>query len=126
MLKTLRYIAAPALIILLWIFSSRPPSLPDAGGLPTDKITHFFVYAALSAAIGLQPVFLKREISRARALAVITAAAAAIGLLDEMNQVFLIGRDSSILDWLADLFGAAFGAALFSFLRFRRRLCLTG
>jgi VanZ family protein len=122
-IKLFRYLAAPALVILLWAFSSRPPSLPDAGGLPTDKIIHFIVYAALSLSIGLQPVFLQREISFSRAVAVITSVTAAIGLLDEMNQLLLIGRDASILDWLADLFGAAFGAALFSCLRFRRRRC---
>jgi VanZ family protein len=42
-----------------------------------------------------------------------TIAASAYGVSDEFHQSFVAGRDSEVLDWVADTVGAAVGAASF-------------
>ncbi len=96
------YLAA-ALLYMAAIFALS--SLPgSAAGIPPpwDKLAHFLEYAVLGFLLGRGT----GQFDLALAIA------ALYGLSDELHQAFVPGREASILDWLADALGAAFGAAL--------------
>ena len=76
-----------------------------------DKLQHLLAYAVLAGAAGLwvSPAFWKRR-PRA-ALCLVILASAVYGVIDEIHQYFVPGRDCNIWDWVADTLGAAIGAA---------------
>jgi VanZ family protein len=93
-------------------------SIPDLGppriGLPLmDKLCHVGEYGVLGLLWG--------RARGARALAPSLAAGALVGLglgsADEIYQVGVPGRDSSLFDVAADVVGAALGAAVWSWRR---------
>jgi VanZ family protein len=92
---------------LIWLVSAMPlpPRVP--GGF-SDKTLHFAAYflhgAFARGAVG----------SFGGAGLVATSASAGWGALDEYHQSFVPGRDASPADWIADLAGAAAGAATVS------------
>jgi len=102
----LRLSAAPAVALAIWILSSRP-TLPLPPGIPLlDKAAHFAAYAFLAWATGL---WFPGETWRARPLRtalIVTAICAAYGVVDEIHQSFVPGRDMNAWDWLADVLGA--------------------
>lgn len=65
---------------------------------PYDKLAHFIYYgvmaALLSHALGLRWLWVP--------LLVVPV----IGFFDEWNQVYVVGRDASVWDWVADVIGA--------------------
>jgi len=103
---------APLIIITITILSSRS-SLPTVQWIPgLDKIMHFSVYTVLSIAIGLwfsRSSWLKHPKRNFFLCTVITSF---YGVLDEVHQYFVPGRSADILDWVADILGGAFGAAI--------------
>ena len=72
---------------------------------PFDKVAHFVYYgtmaALLSHGVGLRwlivPLFL----------------VPIVGAADEWNQSFIVGRDASFGDWLADEMGTVFAVFLY-------------
>ncbi|MEX2535457.1 MAG: VanZ family protein [Trueperaceae bacterium] len=98
-------LAPVAWMLLVFLLSSQsgisdPFDLP--GWLPADKLAHAGLFGVLSALLymaGLRPT-----------LAV--AVAALYGVVDEVHQMFVPGRNPDILDWLADIAGAAVGVWL--------------
>jgi VanZ family protein len=104
----------PALLIaaLLWVLSSQS-SLPQPERIfGFDKIEHFLAYTVLAAAAGL---WISSGAWRRRGwgcFLLIAGIAAAYGLIDEIHQSFVPGRDCSLWDWLADVLGSFAGAAL--------------
>ncbi len=106
------WIGAVAWGALLFGLSSLP-----AGATPTapisfpgdDKVVHAALYAVLGAVL---------RVALGRTGPAV-ALAAAYGLSDEVHQAFVPGRDADVFDWLADVAGAALGAALAA--RFERR-----
>lgn len=112
--RTWAGVAAVAWAALLYVLSSLPagsaPSLPF--GFPgDDKVVHFGAYAVLGG-------LLQAAIGRAGPA---VALAAAYGAVDELRQASVPGREADVLDWLADLAGAAAGAALVAHLARRGR-----
>lgn len=99
------WIGAAAWAALLFGLSALP-----AGATPSapisfpgdDKVVHAALYAVLGG-------LLRLAIGRSGPA---VALAAAYGVTDEVHQAFVPGRDASVFDWLADLLGAALGAAL--------------
>jgi len=86
--------------------TSRPPVPEFLQGL-SDKVLHAVEYAPLA--------FLWGRVcggSPGRRALLGWAAAGLFGLTDEFHQAFVPGRESSLLDWAADLAGAAAGAAV--------------
>lgn len=83
---------------------------PIAAGLftsPWDKLAHACTFAVIGGATGLA--------SGARGwrrVAWCVAGAFAIGMMDELHQVYLPGRTASWSDLGADAFGGLLGAAL--------------
>jgi VanZ family protein len=85
----------------------NPPSVPP-GGLPLDKLTHFFLYA-------IQAFLLSRAIAWGRGsywsrILAIVGTMALWGALDEVHQEWVPGRMMDSGDLLADVAGATVGA----------------
>ncbi len=89
-----------------------------------DKVIHAGAYGVLA---GLSIRAFHGGLGR---LAVLPTALAllltvAYGMLDEIHQSWVAGRDASVLDWLADVVGAGLSVALlglFAFLRSKRSI----
>lgn len=108
---------APPLVIMAAIFVlSHQPVLIQPPG--SDKLVHLLAYAALAFAWG-------RSLSGSgwpRRATFLGAALVAVtyGVSDEWHQSFVVGRDASVGDVLADTAGAWLGAALSLLLRWGR------
>ncbi|MDR1908536.1 MAG: VanZ family protein [Spirochaetaceae bacterium] len=107
----------PALLVAggIWILSSRSTLPRPKGILGFDKLQHFLAYLVLALTLGL---WFSRESwqrpwrKRCPWAALITfLLAAAYGIIDEVHQSFVPGRNCSLRDWFADVAGAALGVA---------------
>ena len=111
-LRLLLKLPAPLIAALLWALSSQS-SLPQPEGIfGFDKIAHFLAYAVLATAAGLwisSGAWRQRGWGR---FLLIAGIAAAYGLIDEVHQSFVPGRNCSLGVWLADALGSGAGAAL--------------
>lgn len=103
----LRWIPVVAWSAAIWVVSGIG-QLPSIPGGPGDKVLHLFAYFVhgLCAAIALGRAGHPRRFLGAFLLT------AGWGLLDEVHQSFVPGRDASSLDFVADLAGAALAVAL--------------
>jgi VanZ family protein len=111
-LKLLLKLPAPLIAALIWTLSSQS-SLPQPEGIfGFDKIEHFLAYAVLAAAAGLWISSGAWQRRGWGSLLLITGIAAAYGVIDEVHQAFVPGRNCSPWDWIADALGSAAGAAL--------------
>ena len=103
----------PALIYAAIIFvlsaQSDPLHFLPHGLALQDKILHALEYAALGAL--LVPGLRLAGFTPRGALLLAVALASLYGATDEFHQSFVPGRDSDVLDWVADTLGAAIGAA---------------
>ncbi len=103
--RTAAWIGAAAWAALLFGLSSLPAGRAPSSPLSfpgDDKVVHAALYGVLG---GLLRVALGRS-------GPAIALAAAYGVSDELHQSFVPGRDADAFDWLADVAGAALGAAL--------------
>jgi VanZ family protein len=83
------------------------------GILGFDKFQHLLAYFVLSAALGL---WVSREFwqkRRFRAVIIMMSIASVYGIIDEIHQYFVPGRNCNVWDWLADTIGAVLGAIAF-------------
>lgn len=105
--------AAWALVLLYMgaiFYLSHQPTVPIPMRFPhQDKVMHFGAYFLLAAflAHAIFPAGLKRRFWLALVIASL------YGVSDEIHQMFVPGRDASVLDWLADTAGAWMGAFLY-------------
>jgi VanZ family protein len=99
---------------VLWIgvifsLSTIPgPTLKKVGFSVPDKLAHVVEYAILGALScrarpGMRPSFVEQA-------GPVLLLAALVGLADELYQRLIPGRESSGLDWVADLVGATLGS----------------
>ncbi|MDR1863667.1 MAG: VanZ family protein [Treponema sp.] len=103
---------APLIAGLIWVLSSQS-SLPQPEGVfGLDKAEHFLAYAVLAAAAGLWIAPASRRRRAWGRFFLIAGIAAAYGLIDEVHQAFVPGRDCGVWDWIADALGSVAGAAL--------------
>jgi len=112
--------AVAAYLALITVLSHQP-SLPVPGGMP-DWVAHGTEFGVLAAllirALGLSGRRLTPVLG-----ALVVAACAFAGALDEFHQSFVPGRDAEVKDVVADTTGAAIvtgGALLWAALRRRR------
>jgi VanZ family protein len=100
--------------VILLLSSLTPRELPDAAFLIwDDKVNHFVAYAVGGwlAAAALRTSRPRTPVARLLLVAVVLIAA--FGILDEAFQTLTPGRTGGdIDDWVADVLGAAAGAAL--------------
>lgn len=104
--------AAPAGVLLLWFLSSQATLPAPENILGFDKIAHFCAYAVLAAAFGFWIRLESWQKHGLRSLVIAAGSASLYGIIDELHQAFIPGRDSCIFDWMADTAGALVGAAL--------------
>jgi len=105
----------PVIVLQLTIFwmSSRTLSGPSLPFPHLDKLAHIVEYAALG---GLLYRAFRLSGGHRRESALFTLGLiAGLGFADEKLQSRVPGRDSSGLDWIADMVGGAAGIALGSF-----------
>jgi VanZ family protein len=115
----------PALLVMagIWFLSSQTTLPKPKGPLGIDKVQHFIAYFALAAAIGLWFSSSKSPKRQWKLFLASAAIASVYGVVDEIHQYFVPGRDCNVWDWLADSVGAVFGglALLFLFRAIGRR-----
>jgi VanZ family protein len=110
-MKFLRF-HAPVLIYAGLIFwgssiSQVPNVLPgiDFG----DLILHLLEYSILGVLLGRSAFRWNLKYPKTAILIITFGIGAAYAASDEIHQLFVPGRFSSIYDWLADIFGLAIG-----------------
>ncbi len=79
-----------------------------------DKIVHMCMYVPLAF---LFVISFKKSGLRKYVLIVAFLSAAMYGVTDEIHQLFVVGRDASVGDTIADLTGALIGSFGASFLK---------
>ena len=102
-LRAVGWSAAAAMAIALFTLGSRP----EAAGLvapPFDKVLHAAYYAAFAAFL-----WIAFEGRQPRLMFLICAG---LGVLDELHQAFLPGRDAGTFDLLVDFLAAGATLAL--------------
>lgn len=107
-------VVALALALNLFFHGAQPYSVgffPE----PWDKLAHLVVFGGIAALVWI--VVGSRGFA---GFACPIAVAIGIGMADEIAQSALPGRSASLLDFGADLAGAAFAVAALSVLRARR------
>jgi VanZ family protein len=95
---------------LIWFLSSQSILPKPKGILGFDKLQHLLAFAVLTGAVCL---WVPRKKWKARSLFFMMIAAAigsAYGIIDEVHQFFVPGRDCNVWDWIADTLGAFAGA----------------
>jgi VanZ family protein len=102
--------------IILFIATTLPvQSVPSIA--ISDKINHLIAYFGLSTLLYLTLIYQRKSeflFNNTPSAAIIIASV--YGALDELHQMFVPGRFSEVLDWLADLGGAILGVLFISFL----------
>lgn len=100
-----------AMIVTTSVPSDSAPSLlPD---LPlVDKLIHAFEYAGLGF-LALRSLRAQGSALSKRTLLRLGVAVVLFAILDELHQIFIPGRDPSVLDFLADIAGLGLGMWVF-------------
>jgi VanZ family protein len=122
MMKKVLY-RLPALLIIggIWFLSSQSILPRPKGILGFDKVQHLIAYAALSMSLGLW-FSGKKWKNNARAITLLIFGIASIyGIIDEVHQYFVPGRDCNVWDWTADALGAIIGALSAAFVAWKLR-----
>jgi VanZ family protein len=115
--KSLRFlIKLPAICTaaLIWLLSSQSILPRPKGILGFDKVQHLLAFAALAVAVCFWVPWEKWK-GRGRFFALIAASVGSVyGIIDEVHQYFVPGRDCNVWDWIADTLGSIIGAAAFA------------
>jgi len=92
---------------IFWL--SDQTKLPDHALVENqDKLDHFLAYFAM--AVFAWRYFAHFSVPRHWHFVIGTAFCSLYGLSDEWHQSFVVGRESSVLDWLADSLGGLCGS----------------
>ena len=83
-----------------------------------DKLFHAVAYGVLAVLAINSLKYFKRPSNLALRVAFIYCVV--YGLSDEWHQSFVMGRDASLLDWVADCSGAVLALALYSKIKYFR------
>jgi VanZ family protein len=95
----------------IWVLSSQSILPVPKGILGFDKLQHMIAYLVLSGAISLWFPPEQRERHWLRTLLLTVLISSVYGVIDEVHQYFVPGRDCNVWDWVADTIGAFLGAA---------------
>jgi len=112
-IKLLKFWFPPAIYSgMIFYVSSIPQLSVPLSGLHTDKLVHFFEYMPLGFLVS-RALFSSKFICLRDVCFIAVVFCACYGLVDEIHQAFVPGRDSSVFDFLADVFGGCMGAYLY-------------
>ena len=113
---------APLIAAFIWFLSSQSVLPKPKGILGFDKFQHLAAYAALALAAGLWPSLAFWSRRPLIALLLTALVSSVYGVIDEVHQYFVPGRNCNVWDWLADTLGAVLGAAAMLVVMARLRL----
>jgi VanZ family protein len=105
----------PAALAATIIFASSRSRVSTPDFEDSDKVVHFLVYGLLASLVCRLGVGW-------RAALWATLAVSVFGATDEWHQGFIPGRDSSVMDWMADTIGAALAVTVYTAWPWYRRL----
>jgi len=110
--KIAAFLPAAAVYGVIFYLSSLETWPIEVGWSFFDKLAHGLIFGLLGALLGFGFArgFSRRTSSLFRA---VLGTGAVLAGLDELHQLFVPGRDSSLWDALADVIGIALGAGLF-------------
>jgi VanZ family protein len=114
--------SVPALVYLgvIHAVSSVPGS--ELPAVIDDRVAHFFEYFALAVLLYWAVSAFDRAARRWLVCLTVVSFAAAYGMLDELHQSFVPGRDSSLKDVAFDIAGASAAALLVRWLAWREEV----
>jgi len=109
-----RWIPLVVWIAVIFGLSSIPNVGPENIELPswTDKFAHFFEYM-IFALLYYRGLSYDRKVRKLFYFLLVLMTGFALAGLDEYYQSFVPGRDSDVMDVLADLIGVVAGTAIF-------------
>jgi VanZ family protein len=115
-------IRLPALLIVasIWFLSSQSILPQPKGIFGFDKFQHLIAYMTLAGAIGLWPSAKQWKTKKTLTFLAVMGVASVYGIIDELHQSFVPGRDCNVWDWAADTIGALLGALLVMLISRRR------
>jgi len=119
----LRKLPAPLIVVGIWVLSSQSILPRPKGIFGFDKVQHFTAYFVLAVTTGLwfsSPSWRKWPV---RILLITILMSSIYGVIDEIHQFYVPGRDCNVWDWIADTLGAVLGALA---LWFTHRLVFRG
>jgi VanZ family protein len=104
----------PVLLIagFIWFLSSQSILPQPKGILGFDKLQHLLAYFVFAGSLGLWFSPNQWQFYRLRTLLLTILITSAYGVVDEIHQYYVPGRDCNVWDWIADTFGAILGALL--------------
>lgn len=101
---------------LLFVATHMPMHVGRSVRVPSDKLVHFVSYAVLAALLAWTLSGTARL--RATWLLVLLVLVGAYGAVDELTQALVPSRTADLMDWVADVSGAACGLLAVALLRF--------
>lgn len=107
----------PAILysIMIFLLSSMPQNrIPRVEIFGFDKIVHFCEYTIYALTLMLAYTRAKRPAIYKNAFVVSVITGAVYAASDEFHQLFVAGRDCSLVDFTADTLGLILGAYLFT------------
>ena len=105
-------IPALLLVVIIWVLSSQSALPVPKGILGFDKFQHLLAYLALAASFVFWFSPDQRRLHRLRTFLLLAFVGSLYGVIDEIHQFYVPGRDCAIGDWVADTLGAFLGAGL--------------
>lgn len=108
-----RYILGILGMAIIFRLSACTPDELSGFELPWDKAVHACGYACLGLAYCLWSKRSVWENKWYKAFAIAWVLAMVYGVTDEFHQSFVPGRESSVLDWVADCVGSFAGCVLY-------------
>jgi VanZ family protein len=106
LLRATAFVFALALVVQLLVLP-EPAFVPSITALITDKVLHALVFGLLAVLLYV--------LAGPRTTLAVFAAVVGIGVLDELHQAFVPGREADLADLLADAAGAAIALHLVKF-----------
>ena len=106
LLQRISLLAALALVAQLLLFP-EPAFVPSITAVITDKALHALVFGALAAMLWV--------LAGGRATLTVFGLVIGIGIVDELHQAFVPGREADLKDLFADAVGAAVALYLVKF-----------
>jgi VanZ family protein len=110
LLKIMPRIPALLVIFAIWILSSQSVLPVPKGILSFDKLQHLLAYLILSASFVFWFSPDQRRFHRLRTFLLLVGISSLYGVIDELHQFYVPGRDCNVWDWIADTLGASLGA----------------
>lgn len=107
------WLPVAAYIVLIFTVSARPGLKPPGGFFGWDKLAHLLEYGILGFLLARALRSLPRLATPLAAGLLAVCLGSMVGMVDELFQATVPGRDSSVFDWLADTLGLVVGQIVF-------------